>query len=134
MMHKKKGLELLALSFFKTEKIDYFYDQSTIIFPCFLCGNETKMNGLTTEWECRTCSQSGKITTLITLIEQNRNDVKAKNVYKPSKARKDITNAFDRLINVSDGKGSIELMKLREEVEILINYLIEEKKQISNTF
>lgn len=129
-MKQKKGLELLALSFFKSEKIDYYYDQRSIIFSCFNCRTEVAMDVKTTNWECNHCSTHGKLTTLISMLEKNEKTFElAKKVYKPSIARREINQSFERLIKLSSEQQLKELTKLRSEIDILIDYL--QRKQTS---
>lgn len=127
-MKHKKGLELLALSFFKSEKIDYYYDQRSIIFSCFNCEAEIAMDVTTTNWECNHCSTHGKLPTLISMLEKNKKTFEpTKKLYKPSKARREINQSFERLMKLSGEQQLKELTKLRSEVDILIDYLLRKK-------
>ncbi|TWI56324.1 hypothetical protein [Halalkalibacter nanhaiisediminis] len=129
-MKHKKGLGLLALSFFKSEKIDYYFDQRSIIFSCFSCDTEIAMDVTTTNWECNYCSTYGKLTTLISMLEKNKKTFElTKKVYKPSIARREINQSFERLMKLSNEQQLKELTKLRSEIDILIDYLL--RKQTS---
>jgi ribosomal protein S27AE len=111
------SLELVALSFFKSNGIDYYFEKPIIKFPCVDCGSEAVMHSHTTKWECKQCNMKGTITKLIELKNQDWHNDK---VYNPKKEKEKIKQLFEKVCNQNSTNKNIQT--LREKVEELLKY------------
>ncbi|MFS0667193.1 hypothetical protein AB1L12_04570 [Peribacillus frigoritolerans] len=120
-MNKK----LVALSFFKGNKINYYLDGLYIYFPCFKCQQKSFMNCLDTRWKCEKCCEQGSLRHLIEFIEENPLDtVKNYKIYNPGQKIKEINKLFSSLIRKkNDEKINNKIKLLQNEVNYLIKFL-----------
>jgi hypothetical protein len=121
-MNKK----LVALSFFKSKKINYYLYGSSIIFPCFNCQHEAIMDCQSTLWECKNCSENGTLKYLIEFTQtKSLESIKKYKVYNPRKTRKEINSKFQILINKCDENIKNDLENLYKQTEELFVYFFE---------
>ncbi|RDI44061.1 hypothetical protein [Falsibacillus pallidus] len=109
-----------CLSFFKTNKISYYYEKPLILFPCPFCQKEATMNTFDGKWMCG-CGESGTLITLQTNIDLYNTGKSI--VLNPKKTRKKINSQFDFVIaSLAEQK---RIKSHVEQLKALTNELVE---------
>lgn len=111
-----KKLELVALSFFKSKRIEYFLDKGKkeITFPCFKCHQPAIMASITTDWNCAQCSSKGNLSTLVNWTNSSitSSPIGIK-IFNPNKEFDDICKRISHLINITaDDKLKFKLNEI----------------------
>ncbi|MGG3269851.1 hypothetical protein ABEP16_13140 [Priestia aryabhattai] len=120
--------KLVALSFFKSNKIHYYLENSLIFFPCFKCHQKAIMNSKDTLWNCESCNEQGTLKYLINFTQQNSlENIKKYKIYNPRKKRKEIYKQFSSLKEQCDIKTKNELEYLQKEIDELLIFLLKNR-------
>jgi flagellar basal body-associated protein FliL len=113
---------LACLSFFKQNKIHYYYEEAknVIAFPCFTCQNQIELDTLTTKWNCNTCGLKGNLVTLITFQKENNvNQIKEVKVYNPTIENREVRYLVRK---IDEKYHTKDTEKLVGKIEELLNY------------
>jgi hypothetical protein len=96
---------LVCLSFFKENKIGYYYDDKNqqVIFNCHDCSLEVILDLMSTNWQCKHCGVNGNLKTLINL--QVKGSLNQQEVFKPELELKRMKDSFNELRNIIQEKG-----------------------------
>ncbi|WP_143414893.1 hypothetical protein [Geobacillus sp. E263] len=119
--------EYVALSFFKTNRIDYYFKKPYIYFPCPHCCEEAKMFAENATWECMECNGKGTLITLMELLNKKKKEQKILQnvkVYNPTKEIQQIRLMFSKLKK----QDSAEIDRLYQKVDELLSYFDEKLK------
>lgn len=111
-------------SFFKSQNVDYYAEDSNITFPCFECGAMAIMDTTNTYWQCAG-GHTGNLKTLIKLSEHGVPDAK---VYSPSKGQAQIRKSVSRLL--TKYKGTTLGKELEQLQGLLVEYFDSQKPSV----
>jgi ribosomal protein L37AE/L43A len=117
-----KGIQLVALSFFKDNNIDYFIEEDNLVFRCFHCDGHRVMELKKTRWCCKNCSTSGTLKALIEEVKASK--VNREQIYNPKKERVLIRRRFRHLVNKTP-ELSQELDELYTKVDRVLAFYID---------
>jgi ribosomal protein L37AE/L43A len=125
--NQKAPLEDFTLSLFKEYKVSYYLNRPNIVFTCFYCVFEAKLNLNNQSWSCDKCKIHGKMSELITYLKVHNAPIRK--VYDPQKEKNEIGKALKRLINAnlnnSLGNQLSELEKRMNGLWLYLNNLKE---------
>ncbi|MUT68499.1 hypothetical protein [Paenibacillus sp. NEAU-GSW1] len=115
--------EYVALSFFKTNKIDYYYKKPIITFPCPDCGKEAKMNAFEATWSCNACFARGTLVSLIKLTTSSHSGKLTESIYNPGKEILDIRRLLQEVKRSSSERNQKLIEKAYNKTNALYSYL-----------
>ncbi|USK30837.1 hypothetical protein LIT32_12365 [Bacillus sp. CMF21] len=118
---------LLALSFLKEKKVDYYFDRNTnkIVFPCFHCGANSKMDACSTLWKCSICLNDGNLSNLINI---KVNSDAFQTIYNPHTSLKKINNTIKFLIK-NYPNNQMRLLEMELALKKLVEYYQKELEE-----
>ncbi|MGR3765257.1 hypothetical protein [Rossellomorea sp. NS-SX7] len=125
-------LKYVCLSFFKEQKISFFYNkkEERIYFPCPICDETVFLEIESANWFCQACDEGGTLKVLINF--SNTGSLSTKKVYNPTKEKRDIRILYKNLLSsTQDEKLKSRFEYFMNKVENLIEYFDSEDKMTS---
>lgn len=121
--------EKILISFFIQYNVSYYLQKPIIIFSCFHCGRECRIDIKTTKWECIHCNESGMLQQLISFVKVDNSWLLLnKKVYNPRDEKNKIIKELSHL----KSNNEKEITKVIRKVSELFDYLISELQMLEN--